>query len=60
MRKLLSTFAVDESGATAVEYAALVAFIGLAVLLVIESLGLSLQGTFLEVQAAFAGATSAP
>ena len=59
MRKLLSTFAANESGATAVEYGALVGFVGVAVMLVIESIGFSIRGTFLEIQTAFGGTTSA-
>ena len=59
MRKLLSTFAADESGATAVEYGALVGFIALAVMLVVESIGISVRGTFLEIQTAFGGTSSA-
>jgi pilus assembly protein Flp/PilA len=59
MMKVLRSFAGDESGATAVEYGALVGFIAIAVMLVVESIGLSVQGTFLEIRAAFAGSASA-
>jgi Flp pilus assembly pilin Flp len=50
MRKVLRGFTGDESGATAVEYGALVG---------VKSIGLSVQGTFLEIRAAFAGSASA-
>lgn len=59
MGKLLIAFAADESGVTAVEYGALVGFIGVAVMLVIETIGFSIRGTFLEIQTAFGGTTSA-
>ena len=58
MKKLLSTFAADECGATAVEYGALVGFIAVAVMLLVESIGLSVRGTFLEIQAAFGGTSA--
>jgi len=58
MMKGLRSFAGDESGATAVEYGALVGFIAIAVMLVVESIGLSVKGTLLEIKAAFAGGAS--
>lgn len=58
MKKLLSAFAADESGATAIEYGALVAFIAVAVVLVVESIGVSIQGTFLEIKASFTSTTT--
>ena len=58
MTKILSAFAADQSGATAVEYGALVGFIAIAVILVAESIGLSVQGTFLEIQSIFSGSAA--
>jgi len=59
MKKLLSTFAADESGVTAVEYGALACFIGVALMLVVEAIGSSLQGTLLEIKVALIGSSLA-
>ena len=58
MTKILRAFAADESGATAVEYGVLVGCIAVAVMLVVESIGLSVNGTFLAIQEAFTGAAT--
>ena len=58
MTKILSAFAADQSGATAVEYGALVGFIAIAVMLVVESIGLSVQGTFLAIQEIFSSSAA--
>jgi Flp pilus assembly pilin Flp len=58
MTTLLEAFAADRSGATAVEYGTLVGGIAIAVMLVVERIGLSAQGTFLELKTIFTG--SAP
>ena len=58
MTKRLKAFAADQSGATAVEYGSLVGFIAVAVMLVFESIGLSMQGTLLEIRSIFSGAAT--
>lgn len=58
MKKLPSAFIADESGATAIEYGALVMFIGLALVLTLEAIGMSLAGTFTQLKTLF-GSTSA-
>jgi len=57
VQKLLRTFASDQSGATAVEYGALVMFVGLALALTLEGIGLSLEGTFNALKSVFAAAS---
>jgi Flp pilus assembly pilin Flp len=58
MTQLLEAFAADQSGATAVEYGTLVGGIAIAVMLVVESIGLSVQGTLLEIKGIFSGSTA--
>jgi pilus assembly protein Flp/PilA len=40
----------DESGATAVEYGIMVALIAVVIILVVQALGLTLQGVFQDVE----------
>ena len=56
MQKLLRAFGADRSGATAIEYGAIVMFVGLALVLALEGIGLSLAGTFAALKAVFAAA----
>ncbi|TQV65358.1 MAG: Flp family type IVb pilin [Halothiobacillaceae bacterium] len=50
MKALASRFMNDESGATMVEYAILVALISVAAILVIQVLGNKINNTFENVQ----------
>lgn len=59
MKKILSAFAGEESGATAIEYGALVMFIGLALVLTLEAIGLNLANTFTQLKTIFGSAASA-
>ena len=58
MGKIVKAWMRDESGATAVEYGALVTFIGLALVVTLEAIGISLAGTFTALKSVFA--TAAP
>jgi Flp pilus assembly pilin Flp len=58
MRKLLRAFAGDQSGVTAIEYGAIVMFIGLALVLVLESIGIGLANTFTQLKTIFGSAAS--
>ena len=58
MKKILSAFASDESGATAIEYGAIVMFIGLALVLTLEAIGLGLEGAFTQLKSIFGSAAS--
>jgi pilus assembly protein Flp/PilA len=46
MRKLLQTFAKDESGATAIEYGLIAAGISVAIIVTVNALGGKLNTTF--------------
>jgi pilus assembly protein Flp/PilA len=46
MRKLLTSFAKDESGATAIEYGLIAAGIAVAIIVTVQSLGTKLSNTF--------------
>lgn len=54
MKKFLGAFRSDESGATAVEYGALAAFIGLSLVLLLEGIGLNIKDAFIAFKAAVA------
>lgn len=56
MQKCLEGFLADESGAAAVEYGMLVMFIGLALVLVLEGIGLGLEDAFKALKAVFSSA----
>ena len=59
MKKILSAFAADESGATAIEYGALVMFVGLALVLTLEAIGVNLANAFTQLKTIFGSAASA-
>jgi pilus assembly protein Flp/PilA len=50
MKNLVSRFAKDESGATAIEYGLIAAGISVAIIAVVQGLGTKLQSTFTSVQ----------
>jgi pilus assembly protein Flp/PilA len=50
--KFLKPFAVDESGATAIEYALIASLIAVALVTVLTSLGTKLSSVFGEVSSA--------
>ena len=52
MKRLLSRFAKDESGATAIEYGLIAAGISVAIVSVVGTLGTKLNTTFTSVQTA--------
>ena len=49
MRHLISEFARDESGATAIEYGLIAAGISLAIIAAVNGLGTKLGGTFTSI-----------
>jgi pilus assembly protein Flp/PilA len=51
MKILLSRFAKDESGATAIEYALIAAGIALAIITAVNTLGTTLSGKFSSINA---------
>jgi len=59
MKKLLSAFAADETGATAIEYGAMVGFIAIGLILVCESIGITVESMFLRIKGVFGSAISA-
>ncbi len=50
MRNLISRLYRDESGATAIEYAMIASFIGLAIITVLQNVATEVTGTFNDVQ----------
>jgi pilus assembly protein Flp/PilA len=56
MKNLVSRFASDESGATAIEYGLIAAGISVAIIAVVNSLGTQLQKTFSTVSSQLATA----
>ncbi|MBK9080610.1 MAG: Flp family type IVb pilin [Rhizobiales bacterium] len=48
---LLTRFAKDESGATAIEYGLIAALVGVAIITAVTNLGTKLKGTFGNVSA---------
>jgi pilus assembly protein Flp/PilA len=52
MTKLVTRFAKDESGATAVEYGLIAAGISVSIIAVVQGLGSKLTTTFTTVQSA--------
>jgi pilus assembly protein Flp/PilA len=52
MLRLMSTFRNDESGATAIEYALIAAGISLAIIVTVQSLGVTLAGRYTAVSTA--------
>ena len=49
MRKFISFFVLDQTGATAIEYALIGSLIGVAIIAALTTLGSQLQTTFGEV-----------
>ncbi len=49
MPSLLRRFLVDQSGATAIEYALIATGISMAIIVVVQGLGLTLKGKYGEV-----------
>jgi len=49
MRKLISRFAVDASGVTAIEYGLIAALIAVVIIGAVSTVGTSLSGTFSSV-----------
>lgn len=47
----------DERGVTAIEYALVAALVAVALILVLQSVGTSLEGGYIEVSSALDGAT---
>ena len=55
MRKFLSRFVSDESGATAIEYGLIAAGIAVAIITVVSNVGTDVSGTFQQVQSGLEG-----
>lgn len=53
MTTILKRFAADESGATVVEYALIVALIGIGLIVTLRNVGIQLGGIFTQVAAGF-------
>jgi pilus assembly protein Flp/PilA len=51
MRRLLTIFVADESGATAIEYCLIAAGISLAIIGVVQGIGINLNDKFASVNA---------
>ncbi len=47
---ILKQFAKNESGATAIEYGLIAALIGVAIITVVNNVGIELKGTFTDVE----------
>jgi pilus assembly protein Flp/PilA len=52
MRRLISEFLTDETGATAIEYSLLAAGIGVAIITAVNGLGTAVNGTFNTISTA--------
>ena len=52
MRRLISNFLKNESGATAIEYAIIAGGIAIVIVAAVQGIGLNLNGTFAAVQTA--------
>jgi pilus assembly protein Flp/PilA len=55
MRQLLLKFCNDESGATAIEYGLIAAGIALAIITILNKLGLTLEGIFTTLTTKLSG-----
>jgi pilus assembly protein Flp/PilA len=51
MRKLISRFLADQSGATAIEYCIIAAGISIVIVVAVNGIGTSLSGKFTSVNA---------
>jgi pilus assembly protein Flp/PilA len=58
MKTLLSRFAHDESGVTAIEYGLIAALIAVVIIVAVTTVGTDLQAVFNAVGTALAAATS--
>jgi pilus assembly protein Flp/PilA len=58
MSQLLTRFLKEESGATAIEYGLIAAGIAVAIIAVVQGLGVNLNSTFGTVQTAIAPAAA--
>jgi len=58
MRKLLTGYLRDESGATAIEYALIVALIGAGLVIGLQDLGNSVAGMYADIGRALDGVLS--
>jgi len=58
MRKLVSCFVNDDSGATAIEYGLIVAGISIAIIAVVNGLGTQLSSTFSSISTQLGGGSS--
>jgi pilus assembly protein Flp/PilA len=58
MKTLLSRFAHDESGVTAIEYGLIAALIAVVIIVAVTAVGTDLQTVFNSVGTALAAATS--
>jgi pilus assembly protein Flp/PilA len=56
MKTILSRFALDESGATAIEYGLIAGLVSIVIVASLTTIGASLTNTFTAVNGAFAGA----
>ncbi|HXZ67032.1 MAG TPA: Flp family type IVb pilin [Alphaproteobacteria bacterium] len=58
MRKFLSRFASDESGATAIEYGLIAAGIAVAIITIVSTVGSDVNNTFYKVSSGLSGSGS--
>lgn len=58
MKTLITRFAKDEDGATAIEYGLIAALIAVAIIAAVKAVGTSLNNTFSSVDSGLAGATT--
>ena len=58
MRKFLSRFVSDDSGATAIEYGLIAAGIAVAIITVVSNVGTDVNGTFGKVASGLTGSGS--
>ena len=49
MRRILAAFIADQTGATAIEYGLIAAGISIAIIVAVNNLGTTLNGTFTNV-----------
>lgn len=55
MKNLVARFANDESGATAIEYGLIAAGVGVAISVIVFTLGSTLRSMFTDINSAIAG-----
>lgn len=55
LRKMITSFGKDESGATAIEYGLIAAGVAVAIIVALQLLGDSLNALFAEIGAALGG-----